>query len=228
MNKFFGLFIPLLLIGVIGYATWVIIALLSSKSSAYDPKSATKLTFSVNYLIRDVSRTGSGVAIIVIYFLLLLPMAISWFRTIIIIFTNPGYTARGPPNDSIPGVKVKFLPDEPTPAEQMFSKKKKQQAEVVKNEGNQMKPGIDVKGQYITQLDFEAIFAGEAPLPEGTERFWSNDVFQCDPNGLPIWCGACNNWKSDRVHHCSDVGRCVLKLDHFCPCLLYTSPSPRD
>lgn len=99
----------------------------------------------------------------------------------------------------------------------MFSKKKKEEANTAKNESSQQKPGNAVQGRWITHLDFEGIFRGDTPAPEGTERFWSNDVFQCDPHGLPIWCGACNNWKSDRVHHCSDVGRCVLKLDHFCP-----------
>jgi len=144
-------------------------------------------------------------------------MAASWFRTVIIIFANPGYTALGPPNDRVAGTNVKFIPEVPTPAAQMFSKKKKEEADTAKNESSQQKPGNAGHGQWITQLDFDGIFRGDTPAPEGTERFWSNDVFQCDPHGLPIWCGACNNWKSDRVHHCSDVGRCVLRMDHFCP-----------
>ncbi|KAG9598525.1 zf-DHHC-domain-containing protein, partial [Aureobasidium melanogenum] len=69
----------------------------------------------------------------------------------------------------------------------------------------------------ITQLDTKAILSGELPPPPGTERFYSKDVFACDQNGLPIWCGVCNNWKPDRSHHGSDFGRCVLKMDHFCP-----------
>ncbi|GAB7345868.1 hypothetical protein MBLNU457_4116t1 [Dothideomycetes sp. NU457] len=200
MNKLFGALIPLILVCVIGYATWVVIAILCA-----------------NYLIRDDHGRGAGIAIIVIYFILLLPMAVSWFRVVIIIFTNPGYTALGPPNDCVAGAHVKFIPDVPTPAAQMFSKKKKEEANTAKNESSQQKPESAGLGQWITHLDYDGIFRGDTPAPEGTERFWSNDVFQCDPHGLPIWCGACNNWKSDRVHHCSDIGRCVLKMDHFCP-----------
>ncbi|TIA67106.1 zf-DHHC-domain-containing protein [Aureobasidium pullulans] len=69
----------------------------------------------------------------------------------------------------------------------------------------------------VTVLDTKAILSGELPPPPGTERFYSKEVFACDQNGLPIWCGTCNNWKPDRSHHGSDVGRCVLKMDHFCP-----------
>lgn len=52
---------------------------------------------------------------------------------------------------------------------------------------------------------------------DGLEAFWLRDVFVCDPNGLPIWCDRCHNWKPDRTHHNQDVGRCTRKMDHFCP-----------
>ncbi|ORY83278.1 DHHC palmitoyltransferase-domain-containing protein [Protomyces lactucae-debilis] len=31
------------------------------------------------------------------------------------------------------------------------------------------------------------------------------------------YCGICEVTKYDRVHHCSEVNRCVKKFDHFCP-----------
>ena len=34
---------------------------------------------------------------------------------------------------------------------------------------------------------------------------------------MPIWCEECHNWKPDRTHHDSHTGRCVCKMDHFCP-----------
>jgi len=59
---------------------------------------------------------------------------------------------------------------------------------------------------------------GEEPEPApGIDEISRRDVFACDANGLPIWCTHCNVWKPDRVHHNQDVGRCTMKMDHFCP-----------
>lgn len=71
--------------------------------------------------------------------------------------------------------------------------------------------------QELTTLDYEGILKREAVPPSGIEEFWLRDVFVCDGNGLPLWCPTCRNWKPDRSHHSSDVGRCVTKMDHFCP-----------
>ncbi len=32
----------------------------------------------------------------------------------------------------------------------------------------------------------------------------------------PRWCKTCNRWKPPRSHHCSMMGKCVLKMDHYC------------
>ncbi|KAK3331129.1 DHHC palmitoyltransferase-domain-containing protein [Apodospora peruviana] len=55
------------------------------------------------------------------------------------------------------------------------------------------------------------------PDSPGLEAFYSRDVFVCKEDGLPRWCSTCCNWKPDRAHHCSELERCVLKMDHFCP-----------
>ncbi|EGW31807.1 uncharacterized protein SPAPADRAFT_62400 [Spathaspora passalidarum NRRL Y-27907] len=31
------------------------------------------------------------------------------------------------------------------------------------------------------------------------------------------YCDKCQCWKPDRTHHCSSSGRCILKMDHYCP-----------
>ncbi|KAL9124297.1 MAG: hypothetical protein Q9217_006360 [Psora testacea] len=49
------------------------------------------------------------------------------------------------------------------------------------------------------------------------QDFTSRDAFICQGDGRPIWCTHCYNWKPDRAHHCREVGRCVRKMDHFCP-----------
>ena len=51
----------------------------------------------------------------------------------------------------------------------------------------------------------------------GLQDFFGRDTFVCQSDGRPIWCSTCLNWKTDRAHHCREIGRCVRKMDHFCP-----------
>lgn len=118
----------------------------------------------INYLInpprQDIpQRISAGIALPIVHFVLLIPVAISYLRLLMVVWRDPGYVPRGP--------------DE------------------AESSTLEARPGL--------------------------ERFWMKDVFTCDPNGLPIWCDKCHNWKPDRTHHSQDVGRCVTKMDHFCP-----------
>lgn len=49
------------------------------------------------------------------------------------------------------------------------------------------------------------------------ESFYTKDVFVCQQDGRPLWCSTCCQYKTDRAHHCRELGRCVRKMDHFCP-----------
>ncbi|EFE38831.1 DHHC zinc finger membrane protein [Trichophyton verrucosum HKI 0517] len=51
----------------------------------------------------------------------------------------------------------------------------------------------------------------------GLEAFYMKDIFVCQLDGKPPWCSTCCQFKTDRSHHCSEVNRCVRKMDHFCP-----------
>ena len=50
-----------------------------------------------------------------------------------------------------------------------------------------------------------------------TKRFDKYEAYICDYQGMPLWCDKCHNWKPDRAHHCKELGRCVRKMDHYCP-----------
>ncbi|TQS37360.1 hypothetical protein Golomagni_02169 [Golovinomyces magnicellulatus] len=54
-------------------------------------------------------------------------------------------------------------------------------------------------------------------IPPGLENFYNKDIFIADQFGRPKWCSSCANWKPDRAHHCSQSGRCITRMDHFCP-----------
>lgn len=56
-----------------------------------------------------------------------------------------------------------------------------------------------------------------SPDSPGLEKFYSKDVFVCEADGRPKWCSTCRQWKPDRSHHSSELGRCVRKMDHVCP-----------
>lgn len=53
--------------------------------------------------------------------------------------------------------------------------------------------------------------------PAGLEAFYTKDFFVCQDDGRPPFCSTCCQYKTDRAHHCREVGRCVRKMDHFCP-----------
>ncbi|KAI1755785.1 DHHC palmitoyltransferase-domain-containing protein [Xylaria castorea] len=68
-------------------------------------------------------------------------------------------------------------------------------------------------------LEARAYEAGPDNDPDspGLECFYSRDAFVCEPDGRPKWCSECCNWKQDRVHHSREIGRCVHRMDHYCP-----------
>lgn len=141
----------------------------------------------VNYLLHPPqhvpARHGAGIAVIVIYFLILLPMAVSYFRVLQVVVTNPGYVTLAKPERS---------QDE--------------------KDGSKSAHGME-----HGFLDRRGIWEGRVPPPPGLEHFLDKDVFECDIDGYPRWCSSCKQWKPDRSHHSSELGRCVHKMDHFCP-----------
>ncbi|CUS14744.1 unnamed protein product [Tuber aestivum] len=52
---------------------------------------------------------------------------------------------------------------------------------------------------------------------QNLDEWFQRDAFVCENDGLPRWCVHCQLWKPDRSHHCSELQRCVWRMDHFCP-----------
>lgn len=144
LNRGAAVVLPLVEVGLLAYATYTLV---------YD--------LGVVYLMKPEtswgieSRRSTGIALIVVYFVLFTPMALSFMRLIQVIWANPGVVPLG----------------DPTSEKEALS----------------------------------------------TKQFDRYDAYTCDYDGLPRWCHDCHNFKPDRTHHSSDLGRCVRRMDHFCP-----------
>ncbi|KFY38139.1 hypothetical protein V494_04501 [Pseudogymnoascus sp. VKM F-4513 (FW-928)] len=178
VNKWAGRIVPTILTGTVAYATYVFVAQLC-----------------VNFLLKGHRpRPGISAALLAIYFVLCLFMAITYGRLVHIVTVDPGYLPLGP-------AAKKYNKDD---------KNLPPQDSRATNRAN------DPLGHEYPSSE-TAIARDDGADSPGLELFYTKDVFVCTQDGRPKWCSECANWKPDRTHHCSDVGRCVYKMDHYCP-----------
>ncbi len=204
-NRWIARIIPLVLVGIVGYATWVVIVLVCGKSCYALPTWNQAHPRVVDYLLKPAPtarkpRDGAAIAILTIYACLLLFLALTYLRLTHAVVTNPGYIPRGP---------------------QWYVENGKERR---RNRSSPTKPGLpDLEKQNGSTSSSPHAHvpsaygpANDVPAP-GLEDFYNREVFTCESDGRPIWCSTCLNWKADRAHHCREVDRCVRKMDHFCP-----------
>ncbi|KZM22879.1 Protein S-acyltransferase [Ascochyta rabiei] len=139
---------PLLEFGAIGYVTWVLVYQICIEY-LIDPSAEFRHDFNIQ------PRRATGIALIVVYAVLLLLLLIPWLRLLQVIWSRPDLTPLGDVSLEKKEVTTTWL------------------------------------GEY--------------------------DAYICDYEGMPLWCDKCHNWKPDRTHHCKELGRCVRKMDHYCP-----------
>jgi len=172
----------------------------------------------VDYLIDPIPhhyirspRVGAGAAIIAVYYVLLIPVLVTYLRLFYNVAWNPGFLPRGAPS-------IEDQDDNGSRSSNRRHRKHRRRRNsrsrgrtTEKTDRNDMDP--DVEGG----LDYAA--EGKAyPLNTGgLESFYTKDVFVCQPDGRPSYCSTCCQFKTDRAHHCREVDRCVRKMDHFCP-----------
>lgn len=168
--------IPVVLAGVVGYATYVLVVPLCA-----------------HYLLAQHNDIAAAIIILVVYFLLFLLMAASLLRLVYITMVDPPYLPLGPAALRNVG---------------MYNATEKQKPR---------KEADGIGGTKYQQNTAGVLGTKDDPDSPGLELFYTKDVFVCEVDGRPKWCSHCANWKPDRTHHCSDSGRCILKMDHFCP-----------
>ncbi|KAK4456882.1 putative palmitoyltransferase [Cladorrhinum samala] len=162
--------IPLILGGCAGFATYVLVKRIC-----------------IDFFLHTRHQSGAATAILVLYFLFLLLMLVTYFRVLVVIQHNPGVTPLGQK-----AIQLREA-----------DKKRKRRSQGTETD-------LEAGERYESCPDSN-------PDSPGLERFYSKDVFMCNTDGRPFWCSSCCNWKVDRAHHCSELERCVKKMDHFCP-----------
>jgi palmitoyltransferase len=83
-----------------------------------------------------------------------------------------------------------------------------------------LEPGAEEKrgqGHVVSANAHHANGRGDHHARPGLRPHESYDVFVCDETGRPKWCNECYGMKPDRSHHSSELNRCVLRMDHYCP-----------
>jgi hypothetical protein len=176
----------------------------------------------VNYLLHPPSssnrhsRPHTAVAIITVYAVLLIAVLATYTRILLTIALNPGYVPRS----------ELWYKEQKAKRKQDRSKKD----ETSEKTNHDLERGLpspspssaeQQASHHVQGTDYAATAPPSRrnisePAP-GLEEFYSKDVFVCESDGRPRWCATCLNWKPDRAHHCREIGRCVMKMDHFCP-----------
>ncbi|CRG87728.1 hypothetical protein PISL3812_04748 [Talaromyces islandicus] len=166
----------------------------------------------VDYLINPQShydrkpRLGAGVAIIVIFYLLLFPVLATYLRLYYVVVFCPDFLPRGA---SWTGSESEYE------SNSLRRRRKGSRSREVGGHRNREK-----RLPSMTEaVDIEHQAGGVAfPLTDfAQESFWTKDFFICQDDGRPSYCSKCCQFKTDRSHHNRNVDRCVRKLDHFCP-----------
>ncbi|ERF70096.1 hypothetical protein EPUS_00283 [Endocarpon pusillum Z07020] len=212
LNKWVARLIPGILLGLIGYSAYVI----------------TKV-IAIDYLITPSPglpiqrRPGSAAGILLFYYLLLIPLLICYTRLIQTIITNPGYVPRGAEwyqqrKEEAAGARRKHRRGYQSQRRSLphDTEKPPQQPQPWRVDTQDLESGGSNHSSLTTHKKHANHFShshnNSTDIP-----FWQRDIFVCNPDGRPPFCSSCLTHKPDRTHHCSEVDRCVLKMDHFCP-----------
>ncbi|KAK3500976.1 DHHC palmitoyltransferase-domain-containing protein [Neurospora crassa] len=145
----------------------------------------------VDHFLHRRQEPSAAIAFLVFYLVTFTFMLLTYIRLFLVIQLNPGVVPLGQR-------AIWRLEKEEKEKPSWRRHKHKQTGDIEANAYSNVGPDDD-------------------PDSPGLESFYSKDVFICESDGKPRWCHSCCTWKPDRAHHCSEIDRCVKKMDHYCP-----------
>ncbi|CAK7234459.1 Palmitoyltransferase pfa5 [Sporothrix curviconia] len=182
--------------------------------------------------------TSEAIGLIVIYSVIAALMVATYIRLLATIYTNPGVVPLGPEYArdfygmrAAGGRRGNAAPPQRRSLCEEIRAGFGNPAKPTQNGATKPAPGssdnehIDLESGLANSVPYGGVGshvpAGPDPRLDpdspGLELFYTKDVFECTADGRPIWCTPCGTWKPDRAHHCSEIARCVYKMDHYCP-----------
>ncbi|KAK7515384.1 DHHC palmitoyltransferase-domain-containing protein [Phyllosticta citriasiana] len=180
--------VPVLVIGQAAWATYVVCFQLAHQ----------------RLMTRDDQR-GPGCAVIVLQALFIFMSGITYMRLIQVIYTDPGLLPLG-----ISRAKPE---DQATDDMKAVMKRWSEKRSVIQHTRPE---DALAREELFKELAAHNQLQAELRM-EALKSFRPKDMFIVAADGLPRWCKTCETFKPDRTHHCSDLGRCVRRMDHFCP-----------
>ncbi|KAI4151399.1 MAG: hypothetical protein LQ340_003520 [Diploschistes diacapsis] len=202
IHKAVSLFTILCWMGSIAYATYVVIAHLA-----------------INYLLFPMGtlprNTATAAVILALYFAFMTMMMACYLRLAVTLGMEPGYMPLG---SRFTQMKKKRYAD---PEKRAAFQHPNGPENLQNNTSSLTTPYPPCLTASIAQSRIRGSFGyisrhrdiAASQLRAMTQR----DYYLCQENGYPPWCEHCFNWKEDRAHHCSEMNRCVRRMDHYCP-----------
>lgn len=186
--------VPVFIVGAFGVATYAVVARLCGKPS-YHPRLpwqdslvfANAARNTVQYLYLHRHKPGLTAGFLILYFLFFILTFASYIRVLSAVQIDAGL---------VPLTNSQQQDLEDVSGEKRQSYRSRRNRDPEENPWTPPDPNPD---------------------SPGLEAFYSKDVFACEADGRPKWCSECRQWKPDRAHHSSEMGRCVRKMDHLCP-----------
>lgn len=158
---------------------------------------------------------------LVVFYVLILPMVVTYLRLLYNVVWNPGFLPRGAPEalgsqDQQDGKQLTERTHRKHHRHHHHHRRRSSRPRS-RSRSTEKADRPEINVDVERGLEYDA--GGKAyPLnPVGLEAFYTKDIFVCQPDGRPIYCSTCCQFKTDRAHHCREVDRCVRKMDHFCP-----------
>ena len=190
--------------------SWTVISLVGGNHDV-QTRCLRRLMDIVHYLLKpripaSNSRPRTAAAILTVYCILFLLLATTFFRLLYVVINNPGFVPRG----------SQYYENQTRSRGRRKDHRHKTEHYDEKAQADSARGSTtaqSTRGGNVPHIIPQAALSDTTML----QQILDQDIYTCEGDGKPTWCSTCYNYKPSRAHHCREVGRCVYKMDHFCP-----------